>query len=297
MKRILLLILFTLLWSNTSFANNNPILFCKTFSKNGEPEKKYDVDLNISEKYKINENSNLFLRYDYTVNNYFMSATLNRETKVLLIMAFTDSEKMTLDGKMMLECNEEKISTYKRTVSENNNKIAWKVDDKFIIPECFNYILSSGDNYELFYDTYIQKLGYTHWENKDFMKFITETGIYLNKEVPLNHSIITGWSSLPVISLTRQLDVCLSAKPQTFIDYEDEFLGQSSIGYEVIKSLDLEIANELAPNIKDQFESIKQVEITAWGGGSMGPKTHQVVFGILETKGIKILVPLKNIRN
>ena len=267
MKRILLLILFTFVLSNTSFANNNPILFCKTFSENGEPEKKYDVDLNISEKYKINENSNLFLRYDYTVNNYFMSATLNRETKVLLIMAFTDSEKMTLDGKMMLQCNEEKISTHKRIVSENDNKIAWKVDDKFIIPECFNYILSSGDNYELFYDTYIQKLGYTHWENKDFMKFITETGIYLNKEVPLNHSIITGWSSLPVISLTRQLDVCL------------------------------EIANELAPNIKEQVESRKQVEITAWGGGSMGPKTHQVVFGILETKGIKILVPLKNIRN
>ena len=182
----------------------------------------------------------------------------------------------------------------KRKVHESKIDIAWKVDDKFIIPECFDYVWYSGDNYETFFDEYIEKLDSNHWASPAFEKFVIEIGNYLNKEVPLNHSIKTGWEGIPEISLTRKLDGCLSDKPETYIYHTDEYGGKSSIEYEVIKSFDLKIGKELAPHINEKFESIKQVEVTEWGGGSMGPKEHVAVYGILKLDGKKVILPLAN---
>ena len=182
----------------------------------------------------------------------------------------------------------------KRKVYESKIDIAWKVDDKFIIPECFDYVWCSGDNYETFFDEYIEKLDSNHWASPAFEKFVIEIGNYLNKEVPLNHSIITGWEGIPEISLTRKLDGCLSDKPETYIYHTNEYGGKSSIEYEAIKSFDLKIGKELAPHINEKFESIKQVEVTVWGGGSMGPKAHVAVYGILKLDGKKVILPLAN---
>ena len=85
----------------------------------------------------------------------------------------------------------------KRTVIEENDNIAWKVDDKFIMPECFDYVWSSGDRYETFFDEYIEKLDTSHWKDPRFQNFIVEIGKYLNKEVPLNHSIFNIYFKFP----------------------------------------------------------------------------------------------------
>ena len=41
-----------------------------------------------------------------------------------------------------------------REVLKSNAQDAWKVDGKFIVPECLIYEWYSGDNYEKFYETY-----------------------------------------------------------------------------------------------------------------------------------------------
>ena len=78
-----------------------------------------------------------------------------------------------------------------RKVLESNETEAWKVDDKFVVPECLIYELYSGDNYEIFYETYFKKEPNHDYSN--FRNFIENIGLFLKKEVPLNHSIKTGW--------------------------------------------------------------------------------------------------------
>ena len=91
-----------------------------------------------------------------------------------------------------------------RTVEESNKDVAWEVDGKFIKAECFDYIWVSGDRYETFYDEYFEKPSGSHWDDPKFVKFTENVGMYLNKEVPLNHSIDPGWSGYSEISLTKQ---------------------------------------------------------------------------------------------
>jgi len=183
-------------------------------------------------------------------------------------------------------------SAQTRTVEKSNIDEAWKVDGKFIKAECFDYIWVSGDRYETFFDEYFKKPEGSHWDEPKFLKFTDEVGMYLNKEVPLNHFVNTGWESDPKISLTKQLEGCLSEKPETFVRFTDGT--SNTIGYKVVHNFDPYFAKELAPYIDQKFESVKQVEIEEWGGGSMPPQTHMVVFGVLELEGKKVLLPLRN---
>ena len=185
-------------------------------------------------------------------------------------------------------------SAQTRTVEKSNIDEAWKVDGKFIKAECFDYIWVSGDRYETFFDEYFKKPEGSHWDEPKFLKFTDEVGMYLNKEVPLNHSIDPGWDGIPEISLTKQLEGCLTEKPETSVRFSNEFNSPSTVAYKVVHNFDRYFAKELAPYIDQKFESVKQVEIEEWGGGSMPPQTHMVVFGVLELEGKKVLLPLRN---
>ncbi len=39
------------------------------------------------------------------------------------------------------------------------------------MPECFDYVWSSGDRYEAFFDEYIEKLDTSHWRDPRFQNF------------------------------------------------------------------------------------------------------------------------------
>ena len=188
-----------------------------------------------------------------------------------------------------------------RTVEESDINVAWKVDGKFIIPECFETVWLSGDNYEAFFDEYIEKLDSSHWDNKKYLKFVVGIGSYLNREIPLNHSIDPGWSGFSSLSLTKSIKGCLSKKPHTDVIYEittfydgNKYDSQTDIGYEVLENYDVSIGKKLAPHINQKFESIKKVRIAEWGGGSMGHTYSTVTYGLLSIDGEKILLPLKN---
>ena len=164
----------------------------------------------------------------------------------------------------------------------------------YVCLSCFDYVWSSGDRYETFFDEYIEKLDTSHWKDPRFQNFIVEIGKYLNKEVPLNHSIKDGWEEYPEgISLSRKLDNCMRIKPETKITLEHKF-GRSEVGYEVLETYKIDKGKDLAPYIKIKFETIKKVKITWWDGGSMGRENQSVTYGLLEINGKKILLPLIN---
>ena len=174
-------------------------------------------------------------------------------------------------------------------VLESNETEAWKVDDNFVVPECLIYELYSGDNYETFYETYFKKEP-DHGDLK-FRNFIENIGLFLNKEVPLNHSIKTGWSSPnEEISLTKNVSDCVSKTPETYVT---GLYAGTYEGYKVIKSIDIEEGKKLAPNIKEEFISIKLIERTN-RPGSMGTRWHYNIYGIINLNGEKVIIPLKN---
>ena len=82
-------------------------------------------------------------------------------------------------------------------------------------------------------------------------------------------------------------------KPETKIRLEHKF-GRSEVGYEVLETYKIDKGKDLAPYIKIKFETIKKVKITWWDGGSMGRENQSVTYGLLETNGKKILLPLIN---
>ena len=183
----------------------------------------------------------------------------------------------------------------KRTVTESKLDVAWKIDDKFIIPECFDYVWASPSKYIIFFDRYIEELEF-HRLDPRFKNFISEIGTYLNKEVPLNHSVKTGWGEAPfTISLSRQLDNCMSDNPETEVLIDGDW-AKSKFTYKVVETYNLEKGKELAPHINQEFESIKKVDVAAWGGGML-PSNHQVIYGLLTIDGKKVLLPLKNYVN
>ena len=217
---------------------------------------------------------------------------------------------LTKKNKKILEANNIKFEFLKgkhranrevRNVVESNSDTAWEVEGKFIIPECFITLWISGDNYEEFFDKY--KIESTHLNNEGFNKFTQNIGLYLNKEVPLNHIILPDWQYTPYgISLTKNLNNCLSEKPEnkiynitySYFDDGEEYTSESEIGYEVLETLDINIAKKLAPNIKTKFDSIKKIRVADWGGGSMGHTFLTVTYGLLEIDGRKLILPLKN---
>tara|TARA_R110000765_G_scaffold424308_1_gene534872 strand:- start:90 stop:716 length:627 start_codon:yes stop_codon:yes gene_type:complete len=175
-----------------------------------------------------------------------------------------------------------------REVLESNAQDAWKVDGKFIVPECLIYEWYSGDNYEKFYETYFKKEA--KHSDLGFRYFIENIGLFLNKKVPLNHSI-KGWGVGPEeISLTKNVSDCVSDTPETYVS--GLYVGVQT-GYKVIKSIDVKEGKELAPNIKEEFISIKLIE-RSHRPGSMGTRWHYNIYGIINLNGEKVILPLLN---
>ena len=169
---------------------------------------------------------------------------------------------------------------------------AWKIGDKYLTPECFVYQLYSGDKYETFFETYFQKKA--NYDSLEFNDFRTNIGNYLNKDVPLEHSIEVNWGSINKISITTYLDSCLSSKEKTMT--EGEFIG-TYFYYEVIESLSASLSSSLAPHLGSEFDEIKLIKYS-YRPGSMGTQHQFIIYGILTLKDdVKVILPLRNFYN
>ena len=57
----------------------------------------------------------------------------------------------------------------------------------------------------------------------------------------------------------------MSDKPETEVMFLDEDGNHTEIRYEVVETYNVEKGKELAPHIKQEFESIKKVDVAAMG--------------------------------
>ena len=120
-------------------------------------------------------------------------------------------------------------------------------------------------------------------EDENFKQFVSNIGLYLNKEIPLNDEFPPSWSAAwnnhAVLSITMQMTDCLIDKPLTKINI-DGF----NYSYTVAENIDLKEAKTLAPNINQDFISIKSIKTSG---------NTSATFGILDVEGKLIMVPLK----
>jgi len=172
-------------------------------------------------------------------------------------------------------------------VSFADQHLSWKINNKFIKPECLTnnnnnylYLWESFDNYQEFYSNYMGVDDDINvMEDKNFHNFVTNIGLYLNKEVPLNHEIDPGWFNKKKISLTKNLSECFSETPSN-----KHRLDGWDYSYTIVKDINLNKANKLAPNIDQEFISIKSLKTN---------DNSMAIFGILSFQNNLIMVPLK----
>jgi len=169
--------------------------------------------------------------------------------------------------------------------------IAWKIKDKYMKPECLAndtandlYLWESFDNYQEYYEKYIGIKDFDQWKDEKFKQFVYNIGLYLNKEIPLNDKFAPTWNgdwnnNESILSITMQVADCLSDEPITKIEVDGH-----SYSYTVVENIDLKEAKTLAPNINQDFISIKSI-ITSGNTSA--------IFGILDVEGKLIMVPLK----
>tara|TARA_B110000858_G_scaffold187843_1_gene232631 strand:+ start:325 stop:915 length:591 start_codon:yes stop_codon:yes gene_type:complete len=169
--------------------------------------------------------------------------------------------------------------------------IAWKIKDKYMKPECLAddtandlYLWEDFDNYQEYYEKYIGIKDFDQWKDEKFKQFVYNIGLYLNKEIPLNDKFAPTWNgdwnnNESILSITMQVADCLSDEPITKIEVDGH-----DYSYTVVENIDLKEAKTLAPNINQDFISIKSI-ITSGNTSA--------IFGILDVEGKLIMVPLK----
>ena len=169
--------------------------------------------------------------------------------------------------------------------------IAWKIKDKYMKPECLAndtandlYLWESFDNYQEYYEKYIGIKDFDQWKDEKFKQFVYNIGLYLNKEIPLNDKFAPTWNgdwnnNEGILSITMQVADCLSDEPITEIELDGR-----DYSYTVVENINLKEAKTLAPNINQDFISIKSI-ITSGNTSA--------IFGILDVDGKLIMVPLK----
>ena len=169
--------------------------------------------------------------------------------------------------------------------------IAWKIKDKYMKPECLAndtandlYLWESFDNYQEYYEKYIGIKDFDQWKDEKFKQFVYNIGLYLNKEIPLNDKFAPTWNgdwnnNESILSITMQVADCLSDEPITEIEVDGR-----DYSYTVVENINLKEAKTLAPNINQDFISIKSI-ITSGNTSA--------IFGILDVEGKLIMVPLR----
>ena len=272
------------MWCGSAFANSETIVLKCTDDANSHSrytlvKEKYDV-------FVIDDKKIIFERKQN--NGLYVKRQFNRETKILKTEAFNPDN--TLLAEPPIESCREELVKKEQTTKEKS--IAWKIDNKYLTPECFVYQWYSGDQYERFFETYFKKKA--DYDSPEFNDFRNNIGNYINKEVPLEDVIETGWYAPPQISVTTYLDSCLSKEPKTEIKGEYEGI---YFNYNVIEALPISLGSTLAPHLDNDFEEIKLVKYT-YRLGSMGERHTFIIYGIVQLKnGKKVILPLRNFDN
>ena len=153
----------------------------------------------------------------------------------------------------------------------------WVYNDVKISEKCLKHLypLASGDWYESYYDTYIEKLD-EHWGNPKFELFVNTIGNYLGKEIPIGDSYKSSWDE--EMSLTRYLEDCNKG---------DEF------EYKVMTELPLYFCNDFASYIESKCLSAVLIKHYSESRVKLFGMT---VYGLYDLEGKLTILPLRNLK-
>ena len=283
MKKLLSIIILTLSLSGNSFADDpNLILKCRTLEDNVKTDIFFEHNLNQSFLFKILKYNKKEILYKYD-NSSTLKFSFDRDTKILNRIEDNQISKDSI-------CND--TDDLKRVILESNEKLAWKIKDKYLKPECLSnnnlYVWMSFDNYEEYFTRYFSKETEDPFEDKEFINFYKNIGLYLNKEIPLNDSFFPSWGSDDSLSLSLDLSDCIEQNSTSKVH-----INKSHIFISELKNIKLEEAKVLAPHIKNQFISIKEFTINEHTDDGYN-YSYSSIFGILDIDEKLFMVPLKN---
>lgn len=283
MKKLFLVIFILFKISGISFADDpDLILKCRMLKDNVKTDIFFEHNLNQSFLFKILEYNKKEILYKYD-NSSTLKYSFNRDTKILNRIEDNQISKDSI-------CND--TDDLKRVILESNKKLAWKIKDKYLKPECLSnnnlYIWMSFDNYEEYFTRYLGKETEDPFEDKEFINFYKNIGLYLNKEIPLNDSFVPSWGSDETLSLSLDLSDCIEQNSTSKVH-----INKSHFFISKLKNINIEEAKVLAPHIKNQFISIKEFTINEHTDDGYN-YSFSSIFGILDIDGKLIMVPLKN---
>ena len=296
MKKLFLIIIFLYSTCVFSFADDPKLkLECRMLDGDVETDIFFERDLNQSFLFKILEYTEKEIRYTYTTVTTVTADDIyifNRDTKILTSPGVDDKGNLKI---LKAECND--TGTSERVILESNQDLAWKIKEKYLKPECLyeNDLIvgMSFDKYEEYYTKYLGKETTDPIADKEFIKFYKNIGLYLGKEIPLNHKFKPSWSSSsfqPDDTLTLSLDLndCIEENSTSKVYFD-----QSKFFISELKDVKPEDIKVLAPHIKQEFISIKRFTINQHTDDGFRD-SYRSIYGILDIEGKLIMVPLKH---
>jgi len=179
----------------------------------------------------------------------------------------------------------------------------WKYNGELLSSNCFTKIWYSGDNYEYYYDTYIDK------RDIDLGEFSMNIGRYIGGSVPVA-PIPFPWStaiSADELSLSTRLSECLQNKKPTKTTMDGSWVSTKICQkdkpdwclvnkYQLIMRISLNNCRFLAPYYSNNCIDLGLVQISEESGGSMGNMIDVGIYGIVIDQSANeiYVIPLVN---
>ncbi len=181
-----------------------------------------------------------------------------------------------------------KINGAKKEVPPGSLPAFWEVDGRVLSPDCFVYVWSSGDNFEIFEEKFSIKSG---------SGFYWEPGKFFGREITSYDPIETGWPGPDekTYTLTPYVKKCSVGIKDINLHNRWVSMENSKMSYKIEAKIPLDVCRSLAPNIKGKclssylLETYESMNCDPMFSSSYG------IYGVfqLSQNDKKIVVPLK----
>lgn len=174
------------------------------------------------------------------------------------------------------------------------NSSGWFHEGKLIHPETFIKMSISGDFFEDIAQQ--QKIN-------DSEDFYSNPGKYFGTKIYLSDTIKNSWNGNDLL-LSVPLGYFADKNPsngefnndlQTCAKLETGSRGETC--YSLIAEVSKNHCQNLAPNLDAVCKEAFLIEVSDWGGGSLGFQSSAGIYGLFEKKKIFYIVPLKYLAN
>lgn len=185
-----------------------------------------------------------------------------------------------------------------------SSELAWKHGDKILMPECFTTEWISSDNFEEYYDRFLER---NDIEMSDFRK---NTGRYFGTHIPLE-PIMASWGK--ELSLAVKLSECHQHEEQTELKFTDDWVvkainrdncGQTTsmahrcvdFRFRVLRRISLNHCGLFVPYYAENCIDLRLVQLSEEVAGSMGSIEDVGIYGIIvdPTNQETYVLPLVN---